>query len=180
MIDSPLANKPHQRDPLRFHRSSFYLLGTFGNGWFGGKAEKFARLFGTPFFLGAQTFLVILWIASNTLGFTSFDLYPFILLNLAFSVQAAYAAPLILLAQTRQAERDKAIFIADAKHREKISAVSSQRQEEMTKNTLILLEPLKQNNQLTQVTNDLSQRIENLTLEIHTHILEAKMITLDK
>ena len=61
---------------------------------------------------------VAVWIAVNVAGLTQFDVYPFILLNLAFSLQAAYAAPLILLAQTRQADRDKAHAEADALHRE--------------------------------------------------------------
>ena len=51
----------------------------------------------------------------------SFDPYPYILLNLAFSLQAAYAAPLILLAQTRQADRDKAAAENDAHHREALA-----------------------------------------------------------
>ena len=57
------------------------------------------------------------------------DAHPFILLNLVFSTQAAYAAPLILLAQTRQADRDKALAEADAKHREALAEGSSERQE---------------------------------------------------
>ncbi len=71
------------------------------------RAESFARFFGTPTFLIAQTIIVAVWIWVNVAGWTQFDIYPFILLNLAFSLQAAYAAPLILLAQTRQADRDK-------------------------------------------------------------------------
>jgi uncharacterized membrane protein len=76
---------------------------------FGNWAERLARTFGTPRYLLAQTVLVIIWIAING-AFVAlrFDKYPFILLNLAFSTQAAYAAPLILLAQNRQADRDKA------------------------------------------------------------------------
>jgi len=64
-------------------------------------------VFGTPRFLIGQTVLVAAWIAINVAGFVHFDLYPFILLNLAFSLQAAYAAPLILLAQNRQEDRDR-------------------------------------------------------------------------
>jgi len=72
-------------------------------------AEKMARLLGTGRYLAAQTIFVFLWIILNGLAFTnSWDPYPFILLNLAFSTQAAYAAPLILLAQNRQADRDRA------------------------------------------------------------------------
>jgi uncharacterized membrane protein len=78
---------------------------------FGRAAERFARFFGTPKYLFFQTVIVVLWIALNALEITRtvrFDRYPFILLNLMFSTQAAYAAPLILLAQNRQADRDKA------------------------------------------------------------------------
>jgi uncharacterized membrane protein len=82
--------------------------GTFGNDRFGVLAERFARAFGTPQFIVGQTIVVALWIAANALAVgLHWDPYPFILLNLAFSTQAAYAAPLILLAQTRQAERDR-------------------------------------------------------------------------
>lgn len=98
--------------------------GAFGTDAFGRLAERFARFFGTPRFLIAQTFLVALWITLNAgeLAFQPFDPFPFILLNLVFSTQAAYAAPLILLAQTRQADRDKAQALADAKHREELAA----------------------------------------------------------
>jgi uncharacterized membrane protein len=95
-------------DHLRFHRPHAHLNTTFGNNAFALRAEAFARFFGTPLFLGAQTLIVAVWIGLNVWGVTQFDVYPFILLNLAFSLQAAYAAPLILLAQTRQAARDKA------------------------------------------------------------------------
>jgi uncharacterized membrane protein len=76
---------------------------------FGNTAERLARFFGTPRYLIVQTIIVVVWIAINAAWVTlRFDKYPFILLNLMFSTQAAYAAPLILLAQNRQADRDKA------------------------------------------------------------------------
>ena len=76
---------------------------------FGRFAEALARFLGTGRFLVAQTFLVVAWIILNTIGIIHhWDPYPFILLNLAFSTQAAYAAPLILLAQNRQDDRDRA------------------------------------------------------------------------
>jgi uncharacterized membrane protein len=76
---------------------------------FGSTAERVARFFGTPRYLIVQTAIVIVWIAINAAWVAlRFDKYPFILLNLMFSTQAAYAAPLILLAQNRQADRDKA------------------------------------------------------------------------
>src|ERR1035438_7000594 len=70
---------------------------------FGRFSEAIARFLGTGRFLVAQTFLVLVWIVLNTVGLVNhWDPYPFILLNLAFSTQAAYAAPLILLAHNRQ------------------------------------------------------------------------------
>ncbi len=75
---------------------------------FGRMAERLARFLGTGRYLVAQTLVVILWIILNVVGIVShWDPYPFILLNLGFSTQAAYAAPLILLAQNRQADRDR-------------------------------------------------------------------------
>jgi uncharacterized membrane protein len=71
-------------------------------------AEGIARFLGTGRFLAVQTFIVIIWIVLNVAAVNlRWDPYPFILLNLAFSTQAAYAAPLILLAQNRQADRDR-------------------------------------------------------------------------
>jgi uncharacterized membrane protein len=72
-------------------------------------AERVARFFGTGRYLAVQTILVVVWIAMNAVAWSlQWDKYPFILLNLVFSTQAAYAAPLILLAQNRQTDRDKA------------------------------------------------------------------------
>ena len=74
----------------------------------GRSAEQLARFFGTTRYLIIQTVIVIVWILLNVFAVSlRWDPYPFILLNLAFSTQAAYAAPLILLAQNRQEARDK-------------------------------------------------------------------------
>ena len=74
----------------------------------GNFAEGIARFLGTGRFLAVQTMIVVVWIALNVVAVDlRWDPYPFILLNLAFSTQAAYAAPLILLAQNRQADRDR-------------------------------------------------------------------------
>ncbi len=82
--------------------------------WFARLSEKIARFLGTGRFLAIQTVVVIVWIVLNmTAWFGSWDPYPFILLNLAFSTQAAYAAPLILLAQNRQADRDRVQYDQD-------------------------------------------------------------------
>jgi uncharacterized membrane protein len=76
---------------------------------FGRFAEGMARFLGTGRFIVGQTVLVVGWIIVNSVGaIYHWDPYPFILLNLAFSTQAAYAAPLILLAQNRQDDRDRA------------------------------------------------------------------------
>jgi uncharacterized membrane protein len=81
---------------------------------FGQLSERVARFLGTGRFLVGQTVLVVFWIALNTVGLINhWDPYPFILLNLAFSTQAAYAAPLILLAQNRQDDRDRASIERD-------------------------------------------------------------------
>jgi uncharacterized membrane protein len=152
---------------MRFHAPHFHLAPVFGSGWFGEKAEAFARFFGTPTFLIAQSLIVCGWIVINVAGWTKFDIYPFILLNLAFSLQAAYAAPLILLAQTRQADRDKALADADAQHREALAAASVERQQVATRQGEHLMELIEQNTELTRLTQQLTARIEELTAEIH-------------
>ena len=156
---------------FRFHAPHIHLAPVFGNDWFALKAEAFARFFGTPVFLVAQTVIVGVWIVLNTTGFFNFDIYPFILLNLAFSLQAAYAAPLILLAQTRQADRDKVHAEADAQHREALAQASEQRQALAVSQTETLLGLMRQNTELTEVTRALSERIESLTEEVHRHII---------
>ncbi|CAM4055505.1 MULTISPECIES: DUF1003 domain-containing protein [Tsukamurella] len=79
-----------------------------GEDMIGQGAERVARFLGTGRYLAIQTVIVIVWIAINVSWVAfRFDPYPFILLNLAFSTQAAYAAPLILLAQNRQESRDR-------------------------------------------------------------------------
>ena len=76
---------------------------------FGRFSEAIARLLGTARYLVFQTIVIVVWIAVNVaFGGLRFDEYPFILLTLALSMQASYAAPLILLAQNRQADRDRA------------------------------------------------------------------------
>ena len=164
--ETPVPSRHH----FRFHARHTHLSSPFGNDWFGIRAEGFARFFGTPTFLVAQTIVVAIWIAVNGVGFTHFDIYPFILLNLGFSLQAAYAAPLILLAQTRQADREKAHADADAQHREALAQASIERQELATKQAAQIFELLQQNTKLTQLTQELAQRIKELTDEIHERV----------
>ena len=85
-----------------------HFASAFGEDTFGRVSERVARFFGTPYYILGQSFIVVIWIIFNGYSiFVHFDPYPFILLNLAFSTQAAYAAPLILLAQNRQTDRDR-------------------------------------------------------------------------
>ena len=171
MSPTPDNPKAVPVDHLRFPRRHAHLAPTFGNDTFALKAEAFARFFGTPTFLGAQTLIVAVWIVLNVTGITHFDVYPFILLNLAFSLQAAYAAPLILLAQTRQAARDKAQSDADAQHREALAVANAERQAEAQNTSKQLLELLEQNTRLTEMTKQLTERIETLTCEMHAQFV---------
>jgi uncharacterized membrane protein len=91
--------------------------------WFARLSERVARFLGTGRYLAIQTVLVIVWIILNlTAWFGRWDPYPFILLNLAFSTQAAYAAPLILLAQNRQDDRDRIALEEDRARAERTKA----------------------------------------------------------
>src|ERR1700712_5527442 len=112
------------------------MHGAFGEDDFGRRAEAAARFLGTPRYIAAQTLVVIVWIAVNAAAVAlRWDPYPFILLNLAFSTQAAYAAPLILLAQTRQADRDKLAVVAMEHHREEIARQMEQREAALKQQT---------------------------------------------
>ena len=155
---------------LRFHAGSVHLAPAFGGDWFGVRAERFARFFGTPTFLIAQSLLVLVWIVLNAAGVVAFDLYPFILLNLAFSLQAAYAAPLILLAQTRQADRDKAAAENDARHREDLAREAIRQQDESHTQLNLLVTLINRNTELTELTHKLSLQIDGLTREIHEQV----------
>ena len=169
----PVPDTDASNNYFRFHLPHLHLGSVFGDDWFSLKAEAFARFFGTPLFLVAQTVIVAIWIGINALGYAKFDVYPFILLNLAFSLQAAYAAPLILLAQTRQADRDKAHADADAQHREALAMASEQRQTLAAQQAGQLLELIQQNTQLTELVKELSQRIEALTLDMHGKVFQG-------
>jgi uncharacterized membrane protein len=156
-----------QQPYYRFHLPHLHLSSVFGDDWFALKAEAFARFFGTP------TFLVAIWIWVNVAGVTNFDVYPFILLNLAFSLQAAYAAPLILLAQTRQADRDKVHAIADAEHRDELHRISERRAADVAAQTKLLIDLVQHNTDLTETIKALTERVENLTAEVHRKLLET-------
>ena len=168
------SNAVERRHSYRFHAPHLHLQSVFGDDWFALKAEAFARFFGTPSFLITQTVIVAVWILVNVLGLTTFDIYPFILLNLAFSLQAAYAAPLILLAQTRQADRDAAHALADAGHREALHSASEERAALAANQTTLLVEMLRQNTQLTEAVKALAERVEALTVEVHKTVVNSR------
>ncbi len=105
---------PLERADLSVPRGTPRMGARYDADAFGRFSEAIARFLGTGRFLFWQTVLVIAWIVLNSVGFVQhWDPYPFILLNLAFSTQAAYAAPLILLAQNRQDDRDRASIERD-------------------------------------------------------------------
>lgn len=154
------------------------LHAPFGEGDFGQAAERFARFFGTPTFILGQTILVAIWIALNAAAFSfRWDPYPFILLNLAFSTQAAYAAPLILLAQTRQADRDKTRADAFDEHREE----QAQQMERLEAKQVRLLETeesrasrrgelAEQQAELLRRNTELTEQVARLIEELHATV----------
>lgn len=108
-LDLERLNTPGRR------RRSILPRRKFDRDAFGKFAEGFARFMGTARFLAYMTAFVIVWLIVNIVGLfgLKWDPYPFILLNLFFSTQASYAAPLILLAQNRQESRDRVALDAD-------------------------------------------------------------------
>jgi uncharacterized membrane protein len=149
--------------------------GTFGPDAFGRGAEHAARFFGTPQYIIGQSIVVVIWIAINSVAVTlQWDPYPFILLNLAFSTQAAYAAPLILLAQTRQAERDK----LTAEHTEQRHADTDRQAAErvaaLRAETDKLTALLDANTDLTRQDKELTEQVAGLTREIHARLVRGE------
>ncbi len=143
----------------------------FGEDAFGRYAEGAARFFGTPQYIVGQTILVVLWITLNAVGLSlNWDPYPFILLNLAFSLQAAYAAPLILLAQTRQADRDKIAAEKDQKHRDSVIHHLTDRENLVKRTTDELRQLLEANTDLTRQDKELTESVATLTREIHAAV----------
>jgi uncharacterized membrane protein len=111
---------------------------------------------------------VVVWIALNSVAVVAhWDPYPFILLNLAFSTQAAYAAPLILLAETRQADRDKMTAAAE-EHRHDLQTRHAQARVAALKAETDKLEALLETNtDLTRQDKELTEQMATLTREIH-------------
>jgi uncharacterized membrane protein len=147
--------------------------GAFGQDAFGRYAERAARFFGTPQYIVGQTIVVIAWIALNSIGIAlEWDPYPFILLNLAFSTQAAYAAPLILLAETRQAERDKQSAEMAERRQNEAERQGSDRVVAVKAETDKLERLLRSNTELTQQDKELTEQVALLTREIHAALVQ--------
>jgi uncharacterized membrane protein len=147
--------------------------GTFGQDAFGRYAERAARFFGTPQYIVGQTIVVIAWIALNSIGIAlEWDPYPFILLNLAFSTQAAYAAPLILLAETRQAERDKHAAEMDERRNDEAARRGANSVMAVKTETDRLERLLRSNTELTQQDKELTEQVARLTREIHAALVQ--------
>ncbi len=143
----------------------------FGPGAFGRTAERAARFFGTPQYIVAQTVAVTAWISLNAVGFVRhWDPYPFILLNLAFSTQAAYAAPLILLAQTRQAERDKAAAEAVEAHRDAVMRELEGHEQALERAAAELRALMEENTRLTEEGRALTEQVAALARAIHDRL----------
>jgi uncharacterized membrane protein len=155
------------------HHRYAELRGAFGSDAFGRLAEKAARFFGTPQYIVGQTAAVLAWVVLNStqlhLGF-AWDVYPFIALNLLFSLQAAYAAPLILLAQTRQAERDKQAEDQAGAARQKAEELAAQRVAAIKAETDRLVALLDSNTELTRQDKELTEQVAALTREIHSRL----------
>jgi uncharacterized membrane protein len=143
--------------------------GAFGDDPFGHAAETAARFFGTPRYIIGQTIAVVVWITLNSVALIAhWDPYPFILLNLAFSTQAAYAAPLILLAETRQAERDKVHGERVERRHDEMERRAVERVDVVKRETEKLAALLAANTNLTKQDKELTEQVARLTREIHT------------
>ena len=146
----------------------------FGGDRFGILAERFARFFGTPKFIVGQTIIIIIWIAVNaTVVALRFDPYPFILLNLLFSTQAAYAAPLILLAQTRQADRDHARDEIAHKHAERQAEIGRRLEERQAKVLDQDKHLAEQHSMMLAQNTELTRQVAQLTQELHDALLKG-------
>jgi uncharacterized membrane protein len=130
-------------------------------------AESVARFLGTGRYLAVQSLIVVIWIGVNAFVAVNlgkkhaFDPYPFILLNLLFSTQAAYAAPLILLAQNRQADRDKEVVERDRETTARSLAETEFLARELAE-VRIILEQKADREDLIAPLEQLTQAIERL------------------
>lgn len=131
---------------------------------FGRLSEKFARFLGTAGFLVYMSVFVLSWVLWNTLGPRDlrYDEFPFIFLTLILSLQASYAAPLILLAQNRQADRDRITLAEDRARNDRSIADTGYLTRELASLRLAMNEVATKENlkdQLGDLTKDISKEI---------------------
>src|ERR1700754_325762 len=132
----------------------------------GNFSESIARFLGTGRYLAWQTILVIVWICLNLFAVgLRWDPYPFILLNLAFSTQAAYAAPLILLAQNRQENRDRVALEEDRRRAEETKADTEYLARELAALRLAMGEVSKTRDYLRRELEDLRDLLADRHLD---------------
>lgn len=149
-------------DPLR-HHTHYHDAGSSGDGgaslYAGGTsfmervAEGVASGLGTVGFVVVSTLMIVVWIILNATEAVTFDAYPFILLNLAFSAQAFYTGALVIIAQKAQTRTDKANEEASARHRDELAQYQS--------------DLLQKNTDLTQQIRALTEKVAILTGEVH-------------
>src|SRR5581483_5704256 len=155
-------SEPSARQRLDTPRTSRRLRPNFDPDAVGRFSESIARFLGTGRYLFWQTVIVVVWIGLNV-GAVSlrWDPYPFILLNLAFSTQAAYAAPLILLAQNRQENRDRVTLEEDRRRAEETKADTEYLARELAALRLAIGEVAKTRDYIRRELEDIRDLLEN-------------------
>jgi uncharacterized membrane protein len=155
-------SKPASRPRLYTPRNSRVPTPRMDSDAVGRFTESIARFFGTGSYLLIQTVVVIVWIALNVVAVgLRWDPYPFILLNLAFSTQAAYAAPLILLAQNRQENRDRVTLDGDRRRAQETKADTEYLARELAALRLAIGDVAKTRDYLRRELEDLRGLLED-------------------
>lgn len=156
------ARRTRRRNALSRPRGGITLGVHYDPDAFGQFSEGVARFLGTARFLVVQTVIVVVWIVLNiTAVGLRWDPYPFILLNLMFSTQAAYAAPLILLAQNRQADRDRVQAERDRQVNERTQAEAEFLARELASVRLHLADVV--------TTEDLDRAVDRIASTLERH-----------
>ena len=159
-------SKSTQRPRLYTPRTSRSFAPRLDPDAVGQATESLARFFGTGRYLLIQTVIVVVWIAVNVIAVDlRFDPYPFILLNLAFSTQAAYAAPLILLAQNRQENRDRIALDEDRRRDQEMKADTEFLARELAALRLAIGDVAKTRDYLRRELEDLRGLLEDRRLD---------------
>ncbi|HEX7321757.1 MAG TPA: DUF1003 domain-containing protein [Mycobacterium sp.] len=161
--------KPSARQLLSTPRTSRLPTLRVDPDTLGRLTESVARFFGTGRYLAIQTMLVVAWILFNIYAaHLRWDPYPFILLNLAFSTQAAYAAPLILLAQNRQENRDRVALEEDRRRAAQTKSDTEYLARELAALRLAIGE-LATRDYLRHELDDLRELLDNLRPDAPDH-----------